>query len=92
MLLSWWAGSRHANTVTKRSDPHLQLALNVGLVRGMLKISGANKHRITLEPPGILFAQQIDSDDDLMAAEKNFLRQFRKLSDASVARHLVRSA
>lgn len=92
MLLSWWAGHRHANTVTKRSDPHLQVALNVGLVRGMLKISGVNSHRVTLEPPGMLFAQQINSNDDVMAAEKNFLRQFRRLSDASVARHLARNA
>ncbi|WP_326650478.1 hypothetical protein [Streptomyces sp. NBC_01750] len=91
MLLSWWAGNRLANTITKRSDPHLQVALNVGLIRGMVKISGPNNHRVTLAPQGILFARQIESDDELMAAEKTFLRQFRRLSDASVARHLTRS-
>ncbi|WP_143110736.1 hypothetical protein [Streptomyces sp. cf124] len=92
MLLSWWAGSRYANTITKRSDPHLSVALNVGLIRGMLSISGSNNSRVTLEPLGVLFAQQIESSDELMAAEKLFLRQFHKLSDASVARRLARSA
>lgn len=92
MLLSWWAGNRHASTITKRSDPHLQVALNVGLIRGMLKISGPNNNRVTLEPPGILFAQQIESNDELMTAEKHLLRQFGKLSDASVSRYLTRIA
>lgn len=92
LLLSWWDGNRRADTVTKRSDPHLPIALNVGVVKGMLKISGANGSRVTLEPPGILFLQQIESVDEVMAAEKNLLRQFQRLSDASVARNLTRVA
>ncbi|MEY9841238.1 hypothetical protein [Streptacidiphilus sp. EB103A] len=92
MLAAWWSGHRYASTVTQRSDPHLSIALNVGLIRGMVTVSGANSNRITLEQPGILFAQQITADDGLMVAEKNFLHQFNKLSDAAVSRRLARSA
>ncbi|GGQ26070.1 hypothetical protein GCM10010233_49060 [Streptomyces pseudogriseolus] len=90
MLLSWWLGSRYADTVTQRSDPHLPVALNVALIRGMVNITGANHNRVSLLPPGILFAQQISSDEDLMSAEKTYLRQFKKLSDAAISRRLTR--
>jgi hypothetical protein len=92
MLLSWWSGSRFASTITQRSDPHLPVALNVGLIRGMVRISGASHNRVSLQPPGIQFAQQIELDGDLMSAEKAFIRQFNKLSDAAVARRLARNS
>ncbi|MFF1562027.1 hypothetical protein ACFVY1_00605 [Streptomyces sp. NPDC058293] len=92
MLLSWWAGSRYSNTVTRRSDPHLAVALNVGLIRGLVSLSGANKNRVTLQPLGALLVQQIDSDSDLMSAEKTYLQQFNRLSDAAISRRLVRSS
>ncbi|MDN5385384.1 hypothetical protein QEP66_25505 [Streptomyces sp. LB8] len=90
MLLSWWSGSRFASTITQRSDPHLPVALNVGLIRGMVQISGASHNRVSLQPLGIQFAQDIELNDDLMSTEKAFLRQFNKLSDAAVARRLAR--
>ncbi|MFE1689853.1 hypothetical protein ACFW64_19170 [Streptomyces albidoflavus] len=92
MLLSWWSGSRYASTVTQRSDPHLPVALNVGLIRGMVSISGTNHNRVTLQPPGVLLAQHIMSRDDLMSAEKAYLHQFHKLSDAAVSRRLARAS
>ncbi|MEV8045724.1 hypothetical protein AB0P02_18050 [Streptomyces griseoluteus] len=92
MLASWWFGNRQASTVTQRSDPHLPVALNVGLLRGMVEITGTNQNRVSLQPPGVLFAQQINSDDDLMSAEKVYLRQFKKLSDAAVSRRLARNS
>ncbi|MEV5520233.1 hypothetical protein AB0N43_07130 [Streptomyces pseudogriseolus] len=92
MLLSWWSGSRYASTVTQRSDPHLPVALNVGLLRGMVGITGANHNRVTLQPSGVLLAQRIISDDDLMTTEKTYLRQFNKLSDAAVSRRLARNS
>ncbi|MEW2262506.1 hypothetical protein ACGF5T_08260 [Streptomyces sp. NPDC047853] len=92
MLLSWWSGSRYANTVTQRSDPHLPVALNVGLIRGIVSITGASHNRVTLQPPGVLFAQQIELDEELMSAEKAYIRQFSKLSDAAVARRLTRAS
>lgn len=92
MLLSWWLGNRHASTVTQRADPHLPVALNVGLLRGMVGIIGTNQNRVSLQPRGVLFAQQIDADDDLMSTEKAYLRQFKKLSDAAVSRRLARNS
>ncbi|WP_329470897.1 hypothetical protein OIE75_12795 [Streptomyces sp. NBC_01723] len=91
MLVSWWLGTRYANTVTQRSDPNLSVALNVGLIRGMIRLTGANNSRVTLQPPGALFAQQIVADDELMRAEKDYLHQFGKLSDAAISRRLARS-
>nr|WSX77814.1 hypothetical protein OH826_30630 [Streptomyces sp. NBC_00899] len=90
MLLSWWSGTRHADTITQRSDPHLPVALNVGLIQGMVTIVGTNHNRVSLQPPGVLFAQRIALDDDLMSAEKTYLRQFHRLSDAAVSRRLAR--
>ncbi|MER7826882.1 hypothetical protein ABTX85_30480 [Streptomyces sp. NPDC096097] len=92
MVLSWWSGDRFASTVTQRSDPHLPVALNVGLIRGMVSISGANHNRVSLQPSGVLFAQNIAANEELMSAEKAYLGQFKKLSDAAVARRLARSS
>lgn len=92
MLLSWWSGSRHASTVTQRSDPNLPVALNVGLIRGMVKITGASHNRVSLQPLGVLFVQNIELDEDLMSAEKAYLSQFNKLSDAAVSRRLARNS
>ncbi|MET9808149.1 hypothetical protein [Streptomyces halstedii] len=91
MLLSWWSGNRYANTVTQKLDPYLPVALNIGVMRGVMRITTGAKNRIHLEPSGVLMAQEIEHDHDLFAAEKNFLRQFGRLSDASVSRQLARS-
>ncbi|MDX5574348.1 hypothetical protein [Streptomyces sp. ID01-9D] len=91
MLLSWWSGNRYANTVTQRLDPYLPVALNIGVMRGVMRITTGTKSRIHLASTGVLLAQEIEQDHNLFAAEKNFLRQFGRLSDASVSRQLARS-
>ncbi|WAE65275.1 hypothetical protein OUQ49_05755 [Streptomyces cavourensis] len=92
MLMSWWSGNRHASTITQKSDPHLTVALNVGLIRGMVNITGANHNRVTLQPLGVHLAQQIELDEELMGAEKMYMRQFGRLSDAAVLRKLARNS
>lgn len=92
MLWSWWSGNRYASTITQRSDPHLSVALNVGLIRGMVNITGASGNRVTLQPSGVQFAQEIELDEELMSAEKAHIRQFGKLSDAAVSRRLARNS
>ncbi|MET9050349.1 hypothetical protein ABZW50_04245 [Streptomyces bacillaris] len=91
MLLAWWDGHRYANTITQRLDPNLPVALNIGVMRGVMRITVAAKSRVHLEPSGVLLAQEIEQTPNLFAAEKNFLRQFGRLSDAAVSRHLARS-
>jgi hypothetical protein len=88
MLLAWWAGRRFADTVTERTDPSLQVTLNLALSHELVGIGGNQKKRVALTSTGAALANSVDAEEDLMVIEKNLLSQLGILSDSQITRRL----
>lgn len=90
LLMAWWHGRRFVGTVTVRTDPGLDITINLARVDGLIEAAGSNLQRLRLTTKGRALFDLIGTDGRLLEEEKRFLASLGSLSDAAVDRHVGR--
>lgn len=85
-LTSWLTGAAPADLVSSRLDPQLETTIRLAAAEQLVTVTRTG--RVHLTERGKELAALIDTNQELLPAEKKFLAQIAPLSDASITRRM----
>lgn len=86
LLKRWWFGAEAADLATIRSDPGLDVTLDLAFAEQLVQVNRSGTVHLTER--GKEMAALIDADIDLMAPEKALLSDMRPLNERRVRERL----